>query len=230
MLCAGGETKLFRGDREHGLGWCAPVYGQLSPTFAARLANEGDAPFALVTWVGGERRFTSPTLRWQPPDDATDSHLVVEIVDGSRTAVFMIRASDASGRACRAGEFETDAAMLYYVKESNRLTSLSIVGGRHCLASREQWPSLAADTPIRDLHIDVRQTRMDFESVEPPSGLTLYRTGPCGGVRLNGRDLPLSANATTDLLLINESDWPAFSAGNPAADASGDYGVAFARH
>ena len=230
MLCAGGETRLFHGDSEHGLGWCAPVYGQLRPTFAARLASKADTPFALVTWIGGERRFASPTLRWQPPDGASDSHLVVEIVDGSRTAVFMVRASDAAGRACRAGEFETDAAMLHYVRENNRLMSLSIVGGRHCLSSRTEWPSIAADSPIRDLHIDLRQTRMDFESAEPPSGLTVYRTAGCGRVRVNGRDLPLSAKATTDILLINESDWPPFSGGNAATNAAGDYGAAFARH
>ena len=109
--------------------------GSSRPTLTARLA--GEARRAVRTRDLDRRRtaFASPTLRWQPPDGTADPSLVVEIVDGSRTAVFMVRPSDTAGRACLAGEFETDARCCTTSEDNSRLTSLSIAGGRHCLAT-----------------------------------------------------------------------------------------------
>src|SRR5687768_13162287 len=47
-----GEATIGRGDESTGLGWCAPVYGVLVPTWAARIDLAGDAPVTLITWIG----------------------------------------------------------------------------------------------------------------------------------------------------------------------------------
>ena len=54
-------------------------------------------------------------------------------------------------------------------------------------------------------------------------------TGGCPLVRINGRDLPLSAKSTTDTLLIHGSDWLSLSARKPLPSAIAKCGAAFAR-
>ena len=230
MLVAGGEISHVRGDHVRGLGWCAPVYGQLEPTWTVRLATTADAPFGLVTWIGNEQSFASPALRCTHPMGLTDRTVVVEVRDQHRTAVFLVRPAGAAGRACRVGEFETDAAMLHYVEESGRLTSLSMAGGRHCLTSREGWPSVASDTTIRDLHLDLHGDDLVVESMEPPDAVQIYGTAGRAAVRTNGGDLPLSSKSTTGAFLIRGSDWLPFRPETPRPPLDAKCGVGFAPH
>ncbi len=48
-----GDAWLVHGDEESGLGWYAPAYGTLIPTWTARITRQAAAPFAMVTWIGG---------------------------------------------------------------------------------------------------------------------------------------------------------------------------------
>jgi hypothetical protein len=179
MLCAGGEVSVARAHSAKG-GWCAPIYGQLIPTHTVRLATAAKAPVTLITWMGSGRVFRSPTLRCLPHEDGT----LVEIVDGRRAAVFLVRSADTApgDRDCRVGEYETNAAIFHYATDDGRLRYLIAQG-----------------------------------------------IGRCPHVRMNGRDLPLSAKSATDTLLIHGSDSPSFSAGKPPSSAVAGSGAAFAR-
>jgi hypothetical protein len=231
MLCSGGDVSLARGDAEHGAGWCAPIYGQLTPTWTVTLAAEANAPFTLVTWIGSGRIFASPHLRCQRLAQPDDDAVIVEIVDGARTAVFMVRPARSvrPRRACRAGEFETDAAMLHYVTEGERLRSLSVVDGQHVVTAREQWISTAAAAAMSDLHIAMRGRDIDFLASEPPQHLIVQGITEYTAARINGRDLPLSSKSPTDTLLIHGRDWLPFSTGKPAPSLVAKGGAGFAR-
>jgi hypothetical protein len=179
MLCAGGGLSHSRGSGTHGEGWCAPVYGQLVPTSTIRLAADGHPPFTLVTWIGSGRRFTAPQIRCV--EGLGDDAVIVELVDGARTMVFVVRPAECRRLLCRSGEIETDAAMLHYSTEGGHLQRLIAQG-----------------------------------------------TDGCPVVRINGRELPLSAKSTTDTMLIHGSDWLSFSARMPRPSAIAKDGAAFA--
>jgi uncharacterized heparinase superfamily protein len=182
MLCAGGDVSHLRGSGTQGEGWCAPVYGQLVPTSTIRLASNARAPFTLVTWVGSGRTFSAPQIRRVEMLGA--DAVIVDVVDGPRTMVFMVQPADASRRRLlgHSNEIETDAALLHYSTESGHVQRLIAQGTR---------------------------------------GFPL--------LRIDGRDLPLSAKSTADTLLIHGSDWLSFSARKPGPAAIGKCGAAFAR-
>jgi hypothetical protein len=46
----GGQRREFRGDAE-GLGWCAPVYGQLVPATTVRISETAETPMSLITVI-----------------------------------------------------------------------------------------------------------------------------------------------------------------------------------
>ena len=229
MLCAGGDVTLVRGGNE-GMGWCAPVYGQLRPTSTVRLSTETDAPLVLVTWIGSARAFSSPVLRCAHVEDHRDA-VVVVIEDDDTTATFLVRSAEPSrGREiCPVGEFETDAAMFHFVTENGRLRSLSMIDGQHVICGRDAWPSLSADGPMPDFHLDVADGGIDCLSAEATGALTVHGAFGCTSLRTNGRELPLSSKSPTDTLLIHGCDWLPISAENATTAAPANCGAAFAR-
>jgi hypothetical protein len=134
MLYAGGTPTLHRGDAG-GAGWCAPVYGQLVPASTARIGSESEAPFTFVTWIGNAQHFAAPVMRCTEVNDLAEPAVVVEIVDGPRAAVFVVRATASlRGGVRRVGGFETDAAVLHYVTESGGV--LTACGASECTVAR----------------------------------------------------------------------------------------------
>jgi hypothetical protein len=143
MLCAGGDVAHSRGGGTqvyrnaltaflHGEGWCAPVYGQLVPTSTIRLSTDANAPLTLVTWLGSGRTFHAPKIRCA--DALGDGAVIVEVVDGSHTIVFMVQPADSSRprHLGRPVEIETDAAMLAYSTENGHLQRLIAQGTAGC--------------------------------------------------------------------------------------------------
>ena len=57
---AGGLT-TFHGDAE-GLGWCAPVYGNVVPSLTLRFSNDAHLPASFVTAIGADRRLVDLTI------------------------------------------------------------------------------------------------------------------------------------------------------------------------
>ena len=175
MLCAGGDVTVVHGGNE-GTGWCAPVYGQLLPTSTVRLSTETETPFVLVTWIGSARAFSSPVLRCAHVQDHRDA-VVVVIEDDEKTATFLVRSAEPPRvrEICRAGEFETDAAMFHFVTANGRLRSLSMIDGQHAICGHDAWPSLSADGPMPDFHLDVGEGEIDCLSAEAAGALSSGR-------------------------------------------------------
>jgi hypothetical protein len=226
LLTADVQTELFHGGAVHG--WCAPVYGRLEPTWTVTFTAAGNAPFAIATWIGGGSALSSPAAHCRQRYDESSRAIVFEVLDGRRRAVFLVRPIDAAGHTCRAGLFDTDAAMLHYVEENGRLLSLAMAAGTHCRSAREDWPSVTSQSAVTDLHLEMCDTGLALESSTPPSGMAILRAD-CAALRINGRPLPLSSKSTTGPLLIHGSDWPPFSAGNSATAGNAGVGVGFAR-
>ena len=227
MLCGGGTVATAHGD---GPGWCSPVYGQLVPATTVCVDANGEAPFALVTWIGSGRLFSSPTLRCTELKDGDG--VIVNVDDGATAAAFLVRSADRARAhaVCRVGEFETDAAMFHYVTANGRLQSISMTDGQNAISSHDGWASLSADGPIPDFHLSVCDGEIDCFAAEGPRALTIHGLAGWTSLRVNGRDLPLSSKAATGCLLIHESDWPLFLAENAATAVGADVGVPFARH
>ena len=134
MLCAGGSVTLNRGDTTRGVGCCAPVYGQLVPTSTVHMTTDATAPLSLVTWVASGGAFASPSIQCHQSIERDDETVIVEVDDGPRVAVFMVRPTHVPHRQriCRVGDFETDAVMLHYTIESGRLRRVIAQGAGRC--------------------------------------------------------------------------------------------------
>jgi hypothetical protein len=228
------QTEIFRGDRDSGLGWCAPVYGTLLPSPTARVTVEGESPLRLITWVGGEQDWQSPALRRVPAEcDAGASAIAAEITADSRRALFMLRIGGTpshAARTCRVLEYETDARLLHRLADGERLVHLDLVDVSRASTSREGWLSIEADAPLSDLHIGIDRSVIDLRTSSAPSTtLRLRGISPSHRLRLNGRELPRAVNPVTAVLLIHPSDWHDDAPASPTRLWS-DSGAAFARH
>lgn len=118
----GRHQREFRGDPE-GLGWCAPVYGQLVPAPTLRVSDTVDAPTSLVTViVGGESpaRLSIESARVVVEDEDRWHRAAVKVRWGGNCllVLFATPASGDDGRGERRslqrlplanGEFITDA-------------------------------------------------------------------------------------------------------------------------
>jgi hypothetical protein len=90
LLHDGGEAALFRGDVRTGLGWYAPVYGTLVPTWTARITREGQSPFAVITWIGSSDGI--PRLTRLSLDEGVDApSMAVRVDRNGRSTTFQLR-------------------------------------------------------------------------------------------------------------------------------------------
>ena len=94
LLYDGGDVTLARGDAESGMGWCAPIYGTLVPTCAARITRAGTPPFAIVTWIGIAGDVASDPPFLERLDSGAGEPLKVRVKAGERTTTFALRPGD----------------------------------------------------------------------------------------------------------------------------------------
>jgi hypothetical protein len=108
-------------------------------------------------------------------------------------------------------DYQTDARVFQYAVEDDRLTSFSLVDGRHALALRDGWISVAAGEPIADLSAVVTGDTLDLHATAPPPEMRIHG-GALQGVsriRLNGRDAPRARGETSDTVALGGADWAA---------------------
>ena len=150
VLTAGGDTTLLRGSAEGG--WCAPVYGQLVPTATMHVSAQAETPFTLVTWIGSGRVFSSPVLHCTRLNDLTDPAVIVEIVDGGRSAVFLVRTTESTRRgAFGVGELTTTESVLHYVADrGNDLPLSSKATTDNLLSHGSEWAPIAQGMSTAD--------------------------------------------------------------------------------
>jgi hypothetical protein len=232
LLHDAAHTALFHGDEAGGLGWCAPAYGELRPSFTARTTIEGTAPLRLLTWIGEAREWPSPSLRRvsTSADDAA-SAVAGEITDGPRRALFMLRMGGApahAARTCRVLDFETDARLLHCLADGDRLVQLALVDVGRVMTARQGWLSIEVDGILGDLHVGISAGVIDLHTSSRPATLRLRGLSPAHRLRLNGRELNQQTMETPASLLILPTDWH-----NPPPSPTRlwtDSGAAFAGH
>lgn len=214
LLYDGGDVWLAHGDEATGLGWYAPVYGMLQPTWAARVTRRASAPFVSLTWLAAARRASraSPILeRVVPAADPGGAAIAARVIEADRSAVFLLRPGEPASRdsrACGVLAYQTDARLLHYA-EAGRLLTLDLVDASHALALRDGWISVAASEPLRDLHVAFTDDTLDMQASVPPPQLRLQGAAlaPIRRIRLNGRELPVPVFRHPDTLTFDGVDW-----------------------
>jgi hypothetical protein len=216
LLYDGGDVWLVHGDEESGLGWYAPVYGTLIPTWTARMTRRASAPCVSMTWLAPADSAWSvaPRLeRLAPAADPGSTAIGARVIDGPRTSVFLLRpggtAPAQAGHGCGILDYQTDARVLHY-SEAGRLLTLDVIDASHALALRDGWISVAASEPVSDLHVALAGETLDVEASEPPPQLRLQGSAlaPVRRIRLNQREMPLPASNLPDSVAIDGVDWP----------------------
>jgi hypothetical protein len=166
-----------------------------------------------------------PSLdRLETTPDAGGIAIGARVVDAFGTSVFLLRPGDTSmrdDRACRIGDYQTDARVLHYREAAGRLLTLDLVDARQLLALRDGWLSVDAAEGIGDLHVSVSGDRLELCSSAPPPHLRLQ-----GGalrkvrrVRLNRRDVDVPASDDAGAVVFCGVDWAAPAGQRDAAHA-----------
>ncbi len=212
LLHDGGAASLHRGDEQSGLGWHAPVYGMLVPAWTARVRCEGSAPLTLVTWIAAMGSEAGPPSleRVVPKCSGGSAAIAAVATDAGGRSVFLLRPGrEAAGGACDVLAYRTDARVLHYRSEGDRLLVLDLVDATQVHSLREGWPGISSDAAISDLHLSMREGVIDLRTTRPPSRIQLHgkATTPAR-VDLNGRAWR-PARAGENSLVITRSDWAA---------------------
>ncbi len=156
LLLDGGSVALMMGDEQTGLGWCAPVYGTLVPTWTARIRRDGVLPRTMVTWIGaaGDEEQQPPRLeRFEPACDDAARAIGVRIHANDRISTFALMMGEPAareGRALGTADFQTDARVIHYTEQAGRLIALDLVDATHALVLRDGWidqPTSFSTTP-----------------------------------------------------------------------------------
>lgn len=195
LLYDAGDAALLHGDRQSGLGWFAPVYGMLVPTWTARITRTARLPFSMVTWIGETPNAHAPVLdRLAVNADPAGEAIAVRVGCAEFTSTYLIRPGEPALRDGRAGgtqDYQTNARVLHVRTRGERLVALDLIDATHALALRDGLISVAADKPIGDLHARVDRGRLHLFSSQPP-----------GQLRVEGGGIAL---------LVSASDWSSSS-------------------
>ena len=224
LLHDAGEVLLAHGDEESGLGWYAPVYGTLVPTWTVRTTRRSNAPFMLLTWIS-ERDVApvTPSLeRLDPPRDAEGTAIAARVVDNQRRSVFLLRPGEPpvrDSRRCDILDYQTNARVLHYVEADGRFVEIDLIDASHAVSVRQGLVSITAAESMADLHVSLSNDVLDLVSSNPPSQLRLQGIDLCGlrQVHLNHRAIDLSPADYPDALVIQGVDW-APAAASPNVD------------
>jgi hypothetical protein len=229
-----GDATLYHGDEAAGLGWYAPVYGVLVPSWSARIEVAGDGPLMLITWIGGNRDIEAPLVqRVIARCDGADPVIAAKVTGRTGQSVFLLqpgRPATHAAHRCRVAEVETDARALHYRTEGTRAVSLDLVDARFATPTRADSLSIESDEPVADLHLRAEEGIVDLLASVPPARLRVRGAAAFHRLRLNGRELPLSGAATPDLLLIHSADWRDTAPDMPLTRPWLDSGAGFAQH
>lgn len=175
------ESRDYCGDPD-GLGWCAPVYGQLQPAPTRRCSSTAHAPFSVVTAIATGASSKNLTLDHAAvTSETTDGwHTTAALVRWSGGTALVFFATPLQGNAARAmhsvatpsGEFRTDArAALLQVSADGRADSLLAID-----CTLAEWNGggafrLSPGSGEQDLHLDVDAPNwLNREATARPAG------------------------------------------------------------
>jgi hypothetical protein len=215
LLNDAGDVLLTHGDDESGLGWYAPIYGTLVPTWTARVTHHGAAPLSMLTWIAAaaETAHGAPSLeRIAATPDPAGRVIAARVVTGGHSSVFLLRPGEPSwrdSRTCGVGQFQTNARMLHFRTNGDRLVALDLVDATHALALRDSWISVEADGPVADLRLVLSDGVLHLLASTPPRRLCIQgdAIARLRAITLNGRPAPPEPAGRTRTLLIPGADW-----------------------
>ena len=199
LLFDAGEVALLHGDEQSGLGWFAPVYGTLVPTWTARISREAPLPFAMLTWIGEGDGTDVPALeRLDVAADSGNGAIAARVLRGEFTSTYLLHGSN-----CGVADYQTDARVMHVRTRGDEFVALDLIDVSHALALRDGWLSIAASEPLSDLHAHVAGGRLHLATSQPP------------------RELRIDAGALTFVLCphdwVNPPSGPLFHFGAPFA-------------
>jgi hypothetical protein len=212
LLFDAGNVSLFHGDDANGLGWYAPVYGTLLPTWSARIAQDMGTAITFLSWIGVACGSTAPALQRLAIDGAARGDAIgARVVDGPFLSAYLLgSAAPASreGGASPCADYQTDARFLHLRTRDETFVALDVVDASHALALRDGWLSIAASEPVPDLHVHLDGEMLHLAASQPPSQLRLLGRAltPVRAIRLNGRSLSIPPEQT-DSLVLSGADW-----------------------
>ena len=224
MLIDGGGATLFHGGEA--LGWCSPRYGSLVPTFAARVRRIGSGLEPQVTWIGTAAGGESPRLRRLDSGRAGQSTVAVQVDHDGGSTLTMVRPGDhPEPQLILNGDVRSDAKLVQ-MRTSGRAASLSLAEASLFEAPASTFAQIRAAEPLRDLHLAIDGTSLEFWSTSPAADLHVRINGAdrADRVRLNGREVRLPTSGGTagvTELSIRPADWGASRTGHPSARSSG---------
>lgn len=170
-----GQRREFHGDAE-GLGWCAPVYGELVPSLTLGFTESADAPVSLITAIAAAASSVRLTLEPAPvvadrKDGWLRTAVMVRVGDAGILALFAapgvgpLRRRSLQRVALGNGELGTDARLaLLRFSRSGEPYSLSLLDGREAAWTGRNAFGIAPLAEAGDLHLDataLRQLRSD---------------------------------------------------------------------
>jgi hypothetical protein len=209
-----GGLTLARGDAETGLGWCAPVYGRIVPTWTARFTHAGAPGAGTFTWFSGTLADPRPPVmeRLRMEHDPAAAAAGVRVRHGEYEELVVLRPGDVprrDPRACSIAEFHTDARLLHAAFRDRRLVALALADGAHALALADGLISLAADGGVDDLHAQFDRDSIELTATVPPPRLQVQgaAVSRVRTVRANGREIPVLRPGRVDTIVIHAADW-----------------------
>ena len=212
LLFDSGNLSLVHGDDESGLGWYAPVYGTLLPTWSVRATRELRLPFSMISWIGAATASIPELQRIVANADPNGEAIAARVINGDFASAYVLRPGEPpsrEGRACGTLDYQTDARVLCYRTRGETLVALDVVDACHALALCDGWLSIESSEPVRDLHLRLDDDGLQLSASEPPRQLRLLGSAlrRIRTIRLNGRSYPPTVVDPRDTLLISGADW-----------------------
>jgi len=181
LLIDDGEISMVHGDEQLGLGWYAPVYGTLVPTWTARIARTGRLPFSMITWIGESADSEVAVLeRIDASSDPGGAIVAVRIIAADATSTYLIRPGERQlreNRACGTDQCQTDARVMHLRTRFGRFAALDLVDASHVLALDDRNISVAASEQIPDLHARLEGGLLSLAASKPPGQLRIETSG-----------------------------------------------------
>jgi Heparinase II/III-like protein len=214
MIFDAGDLFLAHGDEASGLGWYAPAYGVMVPSWTARVTRTSDAPFAMITWIGttaaGSRQ--PPSIeRLFPVRAAADAVVAARVNAGERSSVFVICPHDQPlhrRQPCETGGYHTDGRVLHCVEDHGTVKRLDLIDAMHAVTPRGGGITITASEAMADLHVSIEDGILDLQASQPPAHLRI-QSGAIEHIvslRLNHRELP-AATDHSDTVFVYGVDW-----------------------
>jgi hypothetical protein len=182
-----GHIERFDGDARTGLGWRAPLYGNLEPSTSLRVTHTGALPFWMVSVFGLNRENAVVDVEFMPVSaeaGALTKSLALRIVRHSSIDVVALAESSApSGRSghgpdtkrvWRTGDIEADARVLYCREQDGRLGDVFLLDGSRVRVNAD--PPLEFDTPHRMEYVHLTTDNAPVPVAAPPVASGFSRT------------------------------------------------------